>query len=110
MIELACRSNVFLRWSKPDLVYFIWLLDLAIYLKVRCPKKFGGYNVRKLFGEDNVQKMVLGYNVQKYSGGWDNVRREVISICFRGSNTNNRSGDPITRGANGLGGDNDHLL
>ena len=71
-------------------------------------KCFGEDNVRKLFGEDNVHKMVqgvqcpniLGTTMSKNSKA-DNVRREVISICFRESNTNNRSGNSKTRGANG---------
>ena len=33
----------------------------------------------------------------------DNVRREIVSILFRESNTNKRSGNSITREANGLG-------
>ena len=31
----------------------------------------------------------------------DNVRREIVSILFRESNTNNRSGNSITREVNG---------
>ncbi len=33
----------------------------------------------------------------------DNVQREIMSVFFRESKTNNRSGSPITREANGLG-------
>jgi hypothetical protein len=31
----------------------------------------------------------------------DNVQRKIMSICFRESNTNTRSGNLITRGASG---------
>jgi hypothetical protein len=50
----------------------------------------------KIFREDNVQ----GLGEENVLRG-DNVQGEVMSICFRGSNINNRSGDPITREANG---------
>ena len=71
-------------------------------------KCFGEDNVRNLFGEDNVHKMVQGVQCPKILGRTmsenirgDNVQREVMSICFRESNTNNRSGNSKTRGANG---------
>ena len=54
----------------------------------------------KYFGEDNVRKWFREYNV-RIRLREDNVQREIMSICLRESNTNNRSGNPITRGANG---------
>ena len=71
-------------------------------------KCFGEDNVRNLFGEDNVRKMVQGVQCRKILGRTmsenirgDNVQREVMSICFRESNTNKRSGNSKTRGATG---------
>ena len=73
-------------------------------------KCFGEDNIQNLFGEDNVRKMVQGVQCPKILGRTmsentrgDNVQREVMSICFRESNTNKRSGNSKTRGANGLG-------
>ena len=50
----------------------------------QCPETVRGEQCPKMLREDNVQ-------------------REIMSICFRESNTNNRSRNQITREANGKG-------
>ena len=69
----------------------------------QCLKKFQGGQLPKICSGRTTSKIYSGRTMSENVQGGQCSDGGIMSICFRESNANNRSGDSITREANGSG-------